>query len=80
MTFSQLTSTLKKFTSILAVKSIQMTYSLKALHPWFSVFTCSNDETLGHQNDIIQHGREYKISAVTKTSETSFFKDKMTKY
>ena len=34
-------STLAKFMSTLAFKSIQMAYSLKSLHPWFSNFTCS---------------------------------------
>ena len=41
VTVRKFMSTLAKFASTLASKSIQMTYSLKPLHPWFLNFTYS---------------------------------------
>ena len=41
VTVYKFTSALAKFTPTLAFRSIQMTYSLKPLHPWFSNFTYS---------------------------------------
>ena len=64
MTIRKFTSTLAKFTSTLAFKSIQMTYSLKPLHP----FHMQHDKAAALQIDKIQAGRESKMAAVAKNS------------
>ena len=42
-----LTPILTKYISTLAFKSIQITYFLKLLDPWFSIFTCSIERLKG---------------------------------
>ena len=63
--------------STLAFKSIQMTYSLKPLHPWFSNFTCSMIRLQGFR--MIKYrlvGNQYDAVAKNIKSPKSTFPPK----
>ena len=59
----------------MAFKSIQMTYSLKPLHPWFSKFHMQHDEAAGLQNDeisLVEHQTWSLLLKIAKPLNSAF--------
>ena len=63
------------FTSTLNFKSIQMTFSLKPLHPWFSNFTCCMTRLQGFwmtKFSLVQNPRWPLLLKIAKTLKSLF--------